>query len=100
MNVYRDESSSAPIGSVTTEANGTFTIEKLPAGDKFVVKAAKNKSILGVCGQKADVVVQAGKKTDVGNVELKVPTKAKTRRTPKPKISLRPVQLNPLPLVA
>ena len=82
VSVYREEDAAAAIASATTEANGKFIVEKVAAEDDFVVQADKKGSILGVCGRKEHVAVQAGKTTDVGNIELKIPMSSKAKLKP------------------
>jgi hypothetical protein len=62
-----------PLFSTTTGTDGRFTVDKVPAGKGFLVRAVVKKSILGVRGEKRDVVVKAGHTTDVGDIQLKIP---------------------------
>lgn len=77
VTVYRENGEAEAIGTSTTEANGRFTMENVPAGNELVLKAVKKKSLFGVRGIKEHVLVQADKTTDVGKVELKIPTHPK-----------------------
>ena len=76
ISIYR-AGEAKPLAEVTTDANGKFTLANVPAGSDFVLKAVKKKSLLGVHGEKQHVSVQAGKTTDVGNIQLKIPSKSK-----------------------
>jgi hypothetical protein len=77
VSVYRAGDDKKPLATATTTPEGKFKIDSVPAGNKLVVKAKKRNSLLGVCGEKQDVSVHGGKTTDVGNIELKVPTRSR-----------------------
>jgi hypothetical protein len=74
VSIYRPDTTK-PLFSATTRADGRFAIDNVPAEKGFLVRAVVKKSILGVRGEKRDVAVQAGQTTDVGNIQLKIPTK-------------------------
>ena len=89
VSVYREEDAAEAVATATTEANGKFTFEKVPAGDDFVVRAALKKSLFGICGQKEHVVVQAGRTRNVGKIELKVPMSSRAKMKPAPDDDLK-----------
>jgi hypothetical protein len=74
-----DKDAKTPLASAVTAADGKFTLKDVPVGTNYTVKAVKRKSFLGVRAEKADVSVQDGKATDVGELELKVPAKKQSR---------------------
>jgi hypothetical protein len=81
VNVYGAKDETKSVGTATTGNDGRFTIKNIPKGDNYIVKAVKKKSILGVCGEKRKVSVETDKTSDVGNIQLKVPTKLKKPKT-------------------
>jgi hypothetical protein len=77
VSVALSKDEARPIGTATTDAQGRFSIDKVPSGENLVVKAVKKNSLLGVCGEKRQVSIEPGKTTDIGNIELKIPAKPK-----------------------
>jgi hypothetical protein len=75
VTIYAAADTKKALATTETAKDGTFTLKDIPQGKGYVVKAVKRKSVLGVRADQKDVDVDAGKATDVGNLELKVPTK-------------------------
>jgi hypothetical protein len=76
VSVYSANAAKA-IAMADTKPDGSFSIPGVAAGQGYVVKAVKKKSFLGVRGEKPDVTVKGGKTTDLGDIQLKVPSPAK-----------------------
>ncbi len=77
ISIYHVDQPKNIVATAVTSNDGKFTLKDVPAGKDYVVKAVKRKSILGIRAEKTQVVVKAGKTTDIGNLELKIPTKKK-----------------------
>lgn len=77
VSIYRAKDLKTAVVATVTADDGTFTLKDVPPGKDYVVKAVKKKSFLGVRAEKERVVVEPGMQVDVGNLELKVPTKKK-----------------------
>lgn len=77
VSIYRNGSPQTPLGTTVTAKDGTFLLKSVPVGKDYVVRAVKRKSFLGVRGEKRGIEINAGKTEDIGEVQLKVPTKRK-----------------------
>jgi hypothetical protein len=60
------------LGSATTDGNGQFTVEKVPAGTGLAVVAVRPTSRVGVRARKEGVTVRGGRVTDLGEIPLGV----------------------------
>jgi hypothetical protein len=60
------------VGSASTRADGTFTIDKIPAARGLTVVASRPTSSLGVSGRKEKISVDGNRTTDVGEIILGV----------------------------
>ena len=68
LNPAAQDRNAASVATAKTGEDGTFTLEKVPAG-KYTVRAMVRGKGVAV---KQDVTVEAGKATDVGTLTLKV----------------------------
>lgn len=67
--------SAAAMTTTTSSPDGRFLLRQVPTGKNLYLKAAKPKSRLGVRAERDDIAVEAGKTTQVGNLQLKIPVR-------------------------
>jgi hypothetical protein len=72
VKVVRSGERAQPIASGTTDAHGEFVIDDVPPGKGLIVGVSKEWGPRSVRGAREGVNVEADRRTDVGEIQLKM----------------------------